>query len=88
MRKMMTKEVTTTSVKVAKIELVEGMPSAVSLPDETLLGNVSIEQATKAMVKKHGQGISVFEVQPNTVVYEMSVEEFIQLASVKEPVEA
>jgi hypothetical protein len=37
------------------------------------------------MVKKHGQGVSVMTVEPNTIVYEMPVEDFINLASVKEP---
>jgi hypothetical protein len=85
MRKMMTKEVTTTKVKVAKIEMVDGLPSAITLPDEVVLGNISTEQATKIMVKKHGQGVSVMSVEPNTITYEMPVEDFINLASVKEP---
>jgi hypothetical protein len=88
MRKMMTKEVTTTKVKVAKMEMVEGMPKAVELPEETLLGNLSLEQAQKAILKKHGQGATVFQVEANTIVYEMPVEEFIELATVKEPVQA
>jgi hypothetical protein len=88
MRKMLTKEVTTTKVKLAKMEMVDGMPQAKELPEETLLGSLSMEQAQKAMSKKHGQGATVFFVEPNTVVYEMPVEEFIEIAKVKEPVEA
>lgn len=79
----MTKEVTTTKVKVAKMEMVDGLPKAVALPEEELLGSLSLEQAQKAILKKYGQGATVFQAEPNTIVYEMPVEEFIQLASVK-----
>jgi mannose/fructose/N-acetylgalactosamine-specific phosphotransferase system component IIB len=84
MRKMMTKEVTFTTVKVAKMEMVEGIPTAVSIPDEVILGNVNSEQATKAMRKKHGENVSVFLVIPQTQTYEMAVEDFIKVANVKE----
>lgn len=83
MRKMMTKEVTSTLVKVAKMEMVEGQPKAIALPDEILLGNVSLEKAQKTISKKLGAGATVFEVSPETVVYEMPVEEFIKVATVK-----
>lgn len=83
MRKMMTKEVTITTVKVAKIVSENGMPKSVALPDVTLLGNVKLEQAQKQVNKLHGQSVTVFEVQPETRVYEMEVEEFIKVAKIK-----
>jgi hypothetical protein len=83
MRKMMTKEVTSTTIKLAKMEMVEGLPQAVTLPDEVVIGNVSVEQAQRLVTKKHGVGATVFEVIPQTEVYEMSVEEFIKVASLK-----
>jgi hypothetical protein len=85
MRKVMTKEVTTTKVKVAKMEMVDGQPQAKWLPDEILLGNVNLEKAQKEVNKKHGQGVTVFEVAPETKVYEMDVNQFIELATVKVP---
>lgn len=84
MRKVMTKEVTTTKVKLAKMQMVEGTPSAISMEDEILLGNISIEKAQTLATKKHGAGVTVFEVVADTKVYEMSVEDFIKLANVKE----
>jgi hypothetical protein len=83
MRKMMSKEVTSTIVKMAKMEMVEGLPQAVTLPNEVMLGNVSVERAQKEVTKKHGAGVTVFEVLPETTVYEMPVEDFIKLATVK-----
>jgi hypothetical protein len=83
MRKMMSKEVTSTIVKMAKMEMVEGLPQAVTLPNEVMLGNVSVERAQKEATKKHGAGVTVFEVLPETTVYEMPVEDFIKLATVK-----
>lgn len=82
-RKMMTKEVTFTTVKLAKLEVVEGKPVVVHLPDETLIGNISPEHAQRLLNKKHGGAVTLFEITADTTVYEMPVEEFIKLASVK-----
>jgi hypothetical protein len=84
MRKIMTKEVTTTKVKLAKMKMVEGTPTAIAMEDELLIGNVSLEKAQSLAVKKHGTGVTVFEVVADTKVYEMSVEDFIKHASLKE----
>lgn len=83
-RKMMTKEVTKTVVKIGKLEMVDGQPQATQLPDETLIGNVNMEKAQKLMNEKYNEHVTVFTVEPDTTVYEMEVEEFIKLASVKE----
>ena len=83
MRKMLTKEVTSTTIKLAKMEVNEGQVQAVTLPDEIVLGNVSLEKAQQIVNKKHGKGITVFSVEADTKVYEMPVEEFIKVASLK-----
>ena len=82
-RKMMTKEVTTTTVKLGKIEMVEGTPNVVMLPEEKINGNITLEKAQKLMNKKHGV-VTVFEVVPETQVYEMDVMEFIKVAKLKD----
>jgi Histone-like Protein p6 len=84
MRKVMTKEVTTTTLKLAKMQMVEGQPVATALQDEILLGNVSLEKAQQFATKKHGTGVTVFEVVADTKTYELAVEDFIKYASVKE----
>lgn len=85
MRKMMTKEVTKTTVKIAKMVAdAKGMPKAEQLPDEVLIGNVSLEKAQKEINKKYaGQAVTVFGVEPATEVYQMAVEDFIKHATLK-----
>jgi hypothetical protein len=65
------------------MEVVNGLPQAVAMDDEVLLGNVNLEKAQKEIAKKHGQGVTVFEVLPDSNVYELSVEEFLKVASLK-----
>lgn len=84
MRKMMRKEVTKTTVKVATVKSVNGKPEMQPLPDEIFLGNVSLEKAQKEVNKKYDEPVTVFEVKTDTKVYEMAVEEFVKVASVKE----
>lgn len=83
MRRMMTKEVTKTTVKLAKMVTENGLPKAEPMEDEILLGNVSLEKAQKAISKKHGAGVTVFAVEVDTSTYEMDVEEFIKVATLK-----
>lgn len=80
MKKTMTKEVTTTSIKLGRVKLVDGMPIVEPLNDELMLGNVSLEKAQKAMRKQHGDDVTVFGVEANTQKYKMSVEDFIRIA--------
>jgi len=85
MRKTMTKEVTKTVVKVTEVKSVDGQPVAERLEDVTLLGNVSLEKAQRIVAKEFaGRNVTVFEVETNTQVYELPVEEFIEIARVKE----
>jgi hypothetical protein len=83
MRKMLTKEVTKTTVKLAKIVVENGLPQAVALPDEVILGNVQLENAQKQLNKKIGEPVTILQLLPTTETYEMPVEEFIQLATIK-----
>lgn len=84
MRKMMQREVTHTTIKSGVLELVNGEAKAVSLPDEVVIGNITMEKAQKIMNKKQGIPVTIFEVLPETDVYEMPIEEFIKVAAIKE----
>lgn len=84
MRKTMTREITSTNVKLASIELVEGKAELIELPSEKILGNVDLEKAQKLANKKFDRKVTVLAVEPETTVYEMDVELFMELASVKE----
>lgn len=83
MRKMMTKEVTQTTVKMLKVTTVDGQVSTEQLPDMILVGNISPEKAQKQVHKELGFNVTVFGVEPETKVYEMAVEDFIQFATLK-----
>lgn len=82
-RKMMTKEVTKTTVTLAKMEMKDGKIETVQLPNEILIGNVTLEKAQKEMNKKHDDRVTVLTVQPDTKVYELEVEKFIEVATEK-----
>lgn len=83
----MQREVTKTTVKAAIMKVVDGSPVAEPIEDINLLGNVSLEKAQKEVNKLH-KGATVFNVEVDTQIYEMPVEEFIQLATIKEEVPA
>lgn len=83
MRKLMTKEVTSTIVKVAKIDIIDGQAQVVELPSIILLGNVDSEKAQKIVAKSHGAGVSVLSVEADTKVYELEVSEFMKIARLR-----
>lgn len=87
MNKMMTKEITKTTVKVAKLTVEHGQPKMHKLPDEILLGNVKQEQAQKLLNKKFDEHIHILEIFAETTVYELPVEEFLKHAKVRQPKE-
>ena len=80
-RKYITREITKTTVKVAKMEVENGVPVAVPLADEVIVGNVNMEQAQRQIKKRLGEGITVFGVEANTEKYKMAVADFLQLAT-------
>ena len=83
-RKTMTREITTTTIRAAKMEVIDGAPQAISIPDETVLGSMTLEKAQKHVTKNHGEGITVFDVQKDTKKYAMAVEDFIKYAEIVE----
>jgi len=82
-RKTMTREITTTLVKSAQIIMEDGEPKAISLPDESFVGNLSMEQAQRRINKMY-ENATVTEVQADTQTYEMPVRQFMEQATIKE----
>lgn len=79
MRKTMKKEVTKTTVKIARMVVGEnGLPEAQKLDDVIMIGNVSVEKAQKQVNKDFNFPVTVFGVEADTEVYEMAVEDFIK----------
>ena len=83
MRRMMTREVTKTTIKVAKMEMVDGQPQAVALPDKVVIGNIRLERAQREVQKEYDEPVTVLQVIPETTKYEMPVETFIEHATIK-----
>jgi hypothetical protein len=82
-RKMMTKEVTMTTIKAAKIVVKNGEVQAINQEPVTLLGNVSMEKAQKRCNKFFGEPMTILEVIADTITYEAPVEEFLKIAKIK-----
>jgi hypothetical protein len=80
-RLTMTKEVTKTTVKVARMVVENGMPKAEPMDDVVMVGNISAEKAQQVITKSHGAGVTVFGVEPSTNVYKMDVADFIKYAT-------
>lgn len=82
-RRMMERDVTFTKVKVAKIEVKNGVQTLVTLPDEVIIGNANLEQAQRIVNKRYGEPIVVLERHANTETYELAVEDFVKYGRVK-----
>jgi hypothetical protein len=82
-RKMMYKEITKTTVRLAKLTVENGEPKMEKLPEETLVGNVKQEVAQRQLNKKYGEPIAILEIFAETTVYEAPVEEFLKIATIK-----
>ena len=84
MAKMMQREITKTTVNVAKMVMVDGEVQVEQLPSETFVGNLTMEQAQWRMKRKYkGEPVQVVSVEPNTEVYELPVEKFLEVATVR-----
>jgi hypothetical protein len=83
MRKTMSKEITTTTLKLGKINVVEGVPVVEQLPDETLLGEPNERNIGKHIYKKYGSGVTIYHKEVKKLMYEMDVEDFIKYATLK-----
>lgn len=81
------RSVTSTRIKSAKIDYVDGKSQSVDLPDEVVIGNVKKEKAQKLIAEKHGDRAVLMELKTDTHEYEMPVKDFIEVASVVEPQE-
>lgn len=84
-RKTMTREITTTTIKSAVMELVDGEPVARGLEDETVVGNLTVKQAEKEIKALYpDMNAQVIEVIPETHKYTMPVKKFMELSDLVE----
>jgi len=77
----MTKEVTSTTIKLAKVTVNDmGLPVVEEMEPVIVLGTWSKDKAQKYVNKNHGLGITVFGLDVLTSVYKMKVTDFIKVA--------
>lgn len=84
MRKMMTKEVTHTTITASKLVSENGVATIQELAPLKVLGNVNMDKAQRLVNKEYGSGTTVLTVEPETVVYELPVEKFLEIATIKQ----
>lgn len=84
MRKMMTKEVTFTTINACYIEVgKDGTPEMVTMAPIQIMGTISNAKAQKMLNDETGRNVTITSMVEETNVYEMEVEEFIKVASIK-----
>lgn len=87
MRKTVKREITHTKIKLARMVLNDGEVTAELLEPVTLVGNLTVEQAQREINKREEfkfQNAQVIGVEPNTQLYELPLEVFLELGTVKE----
>ena len=85
MRKFLTKEITFTHFNLSKMEIHGGVPTAVEMGTEKLLGNIKPEKVQKQMRKLYNDNsIIIYNHRVENVTYEMEIEKFIEVATPKE----
>jgi Ran GTPase-activating protein (RanGAP) involved in mRNA processing and transport len=82
MRKYMTKEVTSTEIKLAQLVInEEGLPIANVIPSHVVLGELTKEKAQKLISKKFPSGgVTIYAMETKTNTYKMEVSKFIKVA--------
>lgn len=81
-----TREVTKTTVVSGKVQMTEsGEIESVLLPEIVLVGNRDVRQAQRHIDKLYpDEQVTALSVQAETTVYQMPIEEFIKVATIKE----
>ena len=83
-RKMMTKAVTSTTIKSVEVRDINGELKMIPLTDVIVMGNVDKRKAQIMVNKMYSVPVTVTSVESETVVYEMEVTRFMELATIKE----
>ena len=83
MKKTISRTIPVTHIQIAKLEEVDGSLQIVE-DVVSIAGNLSKEEAEKALIKQHGTGVTVKGIEVEVSLFELSVEKFIELADKKE----
>lgn len=80
----MTKAVTSTTIKSVEVRDINGELKMIPLTDVIVMGNVDKRRAQIMLNKMYSVPVTVTSVEAETVVYEMEVTRFMELATIKE----
>lgn len=85
MRKKFTKEIPFTAFKVSRMIMIEGKPVVDELGKEILVGDYTPEKAKKEMIKKYkNDTIMLYNFENKVETFEMSIDTFLEYATLKE----
>lgn len=87
MRKEMQREITNSIIEYGEIAVENGTPKIVSSSTITELGKVSMEQANRIvrrLPENKGKQVTVFNVNHETNQYKLSIEKFLEVATLVE----
>ena len=86
MRKFITKEIKKTTIEVVDIQIVDGAPVSKAVAPIEVMGTITMERANaKARNLYRGQMVAVVGLKEESTVYQMPIEQFLELATIKEP---
>ena len=86
MRKFITKEIKKTTIEVVDIQIVDGAPVSKAVDPIEVMGTITMERANaKARNLYRGQMVAVIGLKEEVTVYQMPIEQFLELATIKEP---
>ena len=86
MRKFITKEIKKTTIEVVDIQIVDGAPVSKAVDPIEVMGTITMERANaKARNLQREQMVAVIGLKEEVTVYQMPIEQFLELATVKEP---
>lgn len=78
-RKYIHREITKATIKSVKVEVKDGAPEFIPNEELTVVGNPTMEKATKIVKKELGEG-TVTEITASTEKYRMPLEFFLEHA--------
>lgn len=82
-RRVMTREVTQTKIKVAKLVVENGVPVVKDMDNVVVIGKRTKEWAERYVVREFGQGTVALDVETISNVYELPLEKFLEVATIK-----
>lgn len=88
-RKHITRTLTRSDITAYTVKMVDGTPTAEALPTVTAWGNLTEDEAIKAVKAAHGKNIAVTvgEIKTEDVIYKIDIDKFVANAEIVDKTE-